>query len=231
MRVLIVEDEKRMAGFIGRSLRSQGYEVEFAENGEQALALAGNGDGGYDAIVLDLRLPGVDGLEVCRRLRAGGLDAPVLMVTARTLVEQRVEGLDAGADDYLTKPFDLSELHARLRALIRRGLPGRGAVLRYGELELDRHRRRALRGPTELGLTPKEFSLLECLMLHAPAVVRRSEIVEYVWSRGFDSETNLVEVYVNRLRQKIGGDDDACRIQTVRGVGYQLSGGAEPPRG
>lgn len=211
-----------MAGFIARSLRSHGYEVEVAESGERALDLAGS-DAKFDAVILDLRLPGVDGLEVCRRLRQSGWEAPVLMLTARSLVEQRVEGLDAGADDYLTKPFELSELHARLRALLRRGLAARGAVLRCGELELDRHRRLARRGAAELRLTPKEFSLLECLMLNSPAVVTRSEIVEYVWSRSFDSETNLVEVYVNRLRQKIESEAEAGKqIHTVRGVGYRL---------
>ena len=220
MNVLIVEDEKRMADFIARSLRSQGYEVDLADSGEQALLLAGTGNR-YEAIILDLRLPGVDGLEVCRQLRASRLDTPVLMLTARGLVEQRVQGLDAGADDYLTKPFELSELHARLRALIRRRLPGGGAVLRCGDLEIDRHRRSARRGETALVLTPKEFSLLECLMLQSPGVVTRSEIVEYVWSRGFDSDTNLVEVYMNRLRQKLDAPGDR-RIHTVRGVGYQL---------
>ncbi|MGH9518050.1 MAG: response regulator, partial [Terriglobales bacterium] len=134
VQVLVVEDERRMAGFIARSLRAHGYEVEIAETGERALELACT-DARFDAIVLDLRLPGVDGLEVCRRLRQSGLQAPVLMLTARSLVEQRVEGLDAGADDYLTKPFELAELHARLRALLRRGLASRGAVLRCGELE------------------------------------------------------------------------------------------------
>lgn len=219
MRVLIVEDEKRMASFIARSLRSQDYSVDLAESGEQALALVDDTKK-YDAVVLDLRLPGMDGLEVCRQLRAVGIETPVLMVTARTLVEQRVEGLDAGADDYLAKPFELTELHARLRALIRRRFSA-GAVLHCGEIELDRHRRVVLHGGTTLALTPKEFSVLECLILHSPGVVTRSELVEYVWSRGFDSETNLVEVYINRLRQKIE-TAGSKHIHTVRGVGYQL---------
>lgn len=219
MRVLVVEDETRMASFIARSLRSQDYGVDLAESGEQALALIDEADK-YDAIILDVRLPGMDGLEVCRQLRALGIETPVLMLTARTLVEQRVEGLDAGADDYLAKPFELSELHARLRALIRRRFSA-GAVLQCGALELDRHRRLVRRGSAPLALTPKEFSLLECLMLHSPGVVTRSELVEYVWSRSFDSETNLVEVYVNRLRQKIETPGQK-RVHTVRGVGYQL---------
>lgn len=211
-----------MASFIARSLRAQGYEVDLAESGERALDLAA-GAPAYEGIILDLRLPGMDGLEVCRQLRQSGLEAPVLMLTARSLVEQRVEGLDAGADDYLTKPFELTELHARLRALIRRGLTARGAVLRCGPLEINRHRRQAWRGGAPLELTPKEFSLLECLMLNSPAVVTRSEIIEYVWCRGFDSETNLVEVYMNRLRQKIESDPGLGKhIHTVRGVGYRL---------
>lgn len=219
MRVLVVEDEKRMASFIARSLRSQDYEVDWAENGEQALRLADDA-GKYDAVVLDVRLPGMDGLQVCRQLRAEGVDTPVLMLTARTLVEQRVEGFDAGADDYLGKPFELSELYARLRALIRRRFSA-GAVLHCGDIELDRHRRQVRRGAVPMALTPKEFSLLECLMLHSPGVVTRSELVEYVWSRSFDSETNLVEVYVNRLRQKLEAAGEK-RVHTVRGVGYQL---------
>ena len=220
MRILVVEDERRMASFIARSLRTQGYTVETAESGERALTLADEA-GKYEAVILDLRLPGMDGLEVCRQLRILGVEAPVLMLTARALVEQRVEGLDAGADDYLTKPFELSELHARLRALIRRRLPSGGAVLRVGTVELDRHRRKVRSGGTELSLTPKEFSLLECLLLRSPGVVTRSEIVEYVWNRSFETETNLVEVYVNRLRQKLEMPN-GTRLQTIRGVGYQL---------
>lgn len=220
MRVLVIEDEKRMASLIARSLRSEGYEVDMAASGRRALDLA-EGSGEYDAIILDLRLPGMDGLEVCRQLRSLNLQAPVLMVTARTLVEQRVEGLDAGADDYLTKPFELAELHARLRALIRRRLPASGSILRFATLELDRRRRSVRQGDSEQSLTPKEFSLLECLMLRSPEVVTRSEIVEYVWNRNFETETNLVEVYVNRLRQKIG-HALGPRLQTIRGVGYRL---------
>ncbi|TAN21250.1 MAG: response regulator transcription factor [Acidobacteria bacterium] len=220
MRVLVIEDEKRMASLIARSLRSEGYDVDLAASGRRAVDLA-EGSSEYDAIILDLRLPGMDGLEVCRQLRSLNLQAPVLMVTARTLVGQRVEGLDAGADDYLTKPFELAELHARLRALIRRRLPASGSILRFGTLELDRRRRSVRQGDSEQSLTPKEFSLLECLMLRSPEVVTRSEIVEYVWNRNFETETNLVEVYVNRLRQKLG-PALGPRLQTIRGVGYRL---------
>jgi len=155
------------------------------------------------------------------------MEAPVLMLTARSLVEQRVEGLDAGADDYLTKPFVLAELLARVRALVRRGLHSGNAKLHYADLELDRHRRRVTRGKVAEPLTSKEFALLELFLLHAPDLVTRSEIVEHVWDRHFDSKTNLVEVYVNRLRQKIDQNRSVKLIHTVRGIGYRL-GAVEP---
>ena len=225
MRILLVEDERKVASFIARALRENSYAVDIAETGEKALELAT--DVTYDAILLDVRLPGLSGVQVCRELRQQGTEAPVLMLTARGLVEQRVEGLDAGADDYLTKPFVLAELLARVRALVRRGLHSGNAKLRYGNLELDRHRRRAMRGKEVIPLTSKEFALLELLLLHAPDLVTRSEIVEHVWDRHFDSETNLVEVYVNRLRQKIDLHQTAKLIHTIRGVGYRL-GAVEP---
>jgi DNA-binding response OmpR family regulator len=225
MRILLVEDERKVASFIARALRENSYAVDIAETGEKALELAT--DVTYDAILLDVRLPGLSGVQVCRELRQQGTEAPVLMLTARGLVEQRVEGLDAGADDYLTKPFVLAELLARVRALVRRGLHSGNAKLHYGNLELDRHRRRAMRGKEVIPLTSKEFALLELLLLHAPDLVTRSEIVEHVWDRHFDSETNLVEVYVNRLRQKIDLHQTAKLIHTIRGVGYRL-GAVEP---
>jgi DNA-binding response OmpR family regulator len=225
MRILLVEDERKVASFIARALRENSYAVDIAETGEKALELAT--DVTYDAILLDVRLPGLSGIQVCRELRQQGTEAPVLMLTARGLVEQRVEGLDAGADDYLTKPFVLAELLARVRALVRRGLHTGNAKLHYGNLELDRHRRRAMRGKEVIPLTSKEFALLELLLLHAPDLVTRSEIVEHVWDRHFDSETNLVEVYVNRLRQKIDLHQTAKLIHTIRGVGYRL-GAVEP---
>lgn len=221
MRILVVEDERKLASFVARGLRENSYAVDAATTGEQALEMAR--DTAYDAILLDIRLPGIDGLEVCRRLRTDGIEAPILMLTARSLVDQRVEGLDAGADDYLVKPFALAELYARLRALIRRGFQKREAQLRYAGLALDRHRRRARHGDSEIVLTPKEFALLEFLMLRAPDAVTRSEIVEHVWDCHFDSETNLVEVYVNRLRRKIDEAGSPPLVQTVRGVGYQLA--------
>ena len=220
MRILLVEDERKVASFIARALRENSYAVDIAENGEKALELTM--DVTYDAILLDVRLPGMGGVQVCRELRQQGMEAPVLMLTARGLVEQRVEGLDAGADDYLTKPFVLAELLARVRALVRRGLHSGNARLHYADLELDRHRRRATRGKLVIPLTSKEFALLELFLLHAPDLVTRSEIVEHVWDRHFDSETNLVEVYVNRLRQKIDQNRPVKLIHTVRGIGYRM---------
>lgn len=220
MRILLVEDERKVASFVARALRENTYAVDIAESGEKALALGT--DVLYDAILLDVRLPGLSGIEVCKELRQRGIEAPVLMLTARGLVEQRVEGLDAGADDYLTKPFVLAELLARVRALVRRGFHSANAKLRYADLELDRHRRRATRGKEAIPLTAKEFALLELLLLRAPELVTRSEIVEHVWDCHFDSETNIVEVYVNRLRQKIDQNQSAKLIHTIRGVGYRL---------
>ncbi len=220
MRLLLVEDERKVASFIARALRENSYAVDTVGNGEKALELGT--DVTYDAILLDVRLPGLSGIEVCRELRQQGIEAPILMLTARGLVEQRVQGLDAGADDYLTKPFVLAELLARVRALVRRGLHSGNAKLRYADLELDRHRRRATRGKEAVPLTSKEFALLELFLLRAPELVTRSEIVEHVWDRHFDSETNLVEVYVNRLRQKVDLNRSAKLIHTIRGVGYRL---------
>lgn len=225
MRILLVEDERKVASFIARALRESTYAVDIAESGEKALVMGA--DVLYDAILLDVRLPGLSGIEVCRELRQRGIEAPVLMLTARGLVEQRVEGLDAGADDYLTKPFVLAELLARVRALVRRGFHSGNAKLRYADLELDRHRRRAMRGKDAIPLTAKEFALLELFLLRAPELVTRTEIVEHVWDCHFDSETNLVEVYINRLRQKIDQNGATKLIHTIRGVGYRL-GVAEP---
>lgn len=220
MRILLIEDERKVASFIARALRENTYAVDIAETGEKALEMGT--DMLYDAILLDVRLPGISGIEVCRELRQRGIEAPVLMLTARGLVEQRVEGLDAGADDYLTKPFVLAELLARVRALVRRGFHSGNAKLRYSDLSLDRHRRRATRGQDVIPLTTKEFALLELFLLRAPELVTRTEIVEHVWDCHFDSETNLVEVYVNRLRQKIDQNRPVRLIHTVRGVGYRL---------
>jgi DNA-binding response OmpR family regulator len=220
MRFLLVEDERKVASFIARSLRENSYLVDVAETGEKALALVSRQN--YDLILLDLRLPKLSGVEVCREIRGAGLETPVLMLTARTLVEQRVEGLDAGSDDYLTKPFALAELYARVRALTRRGFHKGGPKLHAADLELDRPRRTVKRGDQQIQLTLKEYTLLELLMLRAPEAVLRSEIIEHVWSCGFDTETNIVEVYINRLRQKIDHDHALKLIHTVRGTGYKL---------
>jgi DNA-binding response OmpR family regulator len=219
MRILLVEDERRVASVVGRALRENSYNVDWADTGEKAIEMATQFP--YDSILLDVRLPGLSGIEVCRELRGAKVDTPILMLTARGLVEQRVEGLDAGADDYLTKPFAIDELLARVRALIRRR-SGDGRVLRYGDLELDRHRRRVANAGKIISLTAKEFALLEFLLSRAPDIVTRSEIMEQVWDVQFDTETNLVEVYINRLRQKITGPRNSKLIHTVHGAGYCL---------
>ena len=218
MRILLVEDERRVASFVSRALRENSYSVDLAETGEKAIELARQTP--YDSILLDVRLPGVSGLEVCRELREAHIDTPILMLTARSLVEQRVEGLDAGADDYLTKPFAVAELLARVRALVRRRLNDGGRLFRYADIEIDRHQRRVTRAGRSIPLTAKEFALLEFLMGRAPDVVPRSEIIERVWDVHFDTETNLVEVYINRLRQKLGVEGESKVIHTVHGIGY-----------
>src|SRR5262249_20856427 len=212
--------ERRVASFISRALRENSYAVDVAETGERALEMVTAT--AYDSVLLDVRLPGLSGIQVCREIREAKVDVPILMLTARSLVEQHVEGLDAGADDYLTKPFAVAELLARVRALIRRRIGKGDRVLRFSDIELDRHRRTVLRSRKPVTLTAKEFALLEFLLAKAPEVVSRSEIVEHVWDANFDSETNLVEVYINRLRQKIAVEGSAKIIHTVHGVGYCL---------
>ena len=220
MRILLIEDERKVASFVARALREKSYAVDIADSGEKGLEMATGAP--YDAILLDIRLPGMDGIAVCRQMREEGVETPILMLTARVLVEERVQGLNAGADDYLTKPFALAELEARVRALIRRGFGKAAATLRYADLELDRRRRRAKRGELTISLTSREFALLEFLMLRAPDAVTRTEIVEHVWDYHFDSETNLVEVYINRLRQKIDQGRGTKLIRTIHGFGYCL---------
>ena len=212
--------KEKSPGLIAHTLTENAYVVDIAETGEKALALGS--DESYDVIILDVGLPGISGIEVCRELRQRGVEAPVMMLTARTLVEQKVEGLDTGADDYLAKPFMLVELLMRVRALVRRGFHKGNARLCYADLQLDRHHRRATRDKGVIPLTSKEFSLLELLVLRAPELVTRGEIVEHVWNYHFESETNLVEVYINRLRQKIDSNGTAKLIHNVRGIGYFL---------
>jgi two-component system copper resistance phosphate regulon response regulator CusR len=223
MRILLVEDQRRVARFITRALRENAYAVDVAETGESTLQLVQ--DTSYDVILLDVRLPGISGVEVCRKLREWRNQTPILMLTARGLLEQRVEGLDAGADDYLTKPFEIEELLARVRALIRRASQGRN-TLTFGELVMDRRRRRVQRGKYPIALTLRELALLELLLVRAPEPVSRTEIIGRVWDCHFDSDTNLLEVYINRLRNKIDLPGQAKLIHTVRGIGYRL-GSAE----
>jgi two-component system OmpR family response regulator len=221
MRILLVEDERKVASFIARTLRENAYAVDVADTGEKALELGKSIN--YDAILLDVRLPGISGVEVCREFRRRGVEAPVMILTARSLIEQRVDGLDAGADDYLTKPFVLAELLARVRALIRRGVHKGHAPLRYADLELDRHRRQAKRGEETISLTSKEFAILELFLLHADDLVTRSDILEHVWEHHSDTGSNLVDVYINRVRQKVDQNGLLKLIHTVRGAGYRLS--------
>jgi len=216
MRVLVVEDEARMAGLLKRALQEEGHAVDVAADGQEGLWLAT--ENAYGAIVLDVMLPGLDGFQVCRRLRESGSWVPVLMLTARDAVGDRVRGLDAGADDYLVKPFSLLELAARLRALARRDDRFRPVILAEGDLRLDPAAKRAWRAETELHLSPKEFALLEFFLRHAGRVLTRSQIIEVVWDFAYDGGSNVVDQYVNYLRRKIGRHD----IETVRGMGYRL---------
>jgi len=225
MRVLVVEDDVKMSGLLRRGLEEEGYAVDLVGTG--ADALWAGAENPYDAIVLDVMLPDLDGFEVCRRLRTGGHWAPVLMLTARTGVRDRVAGLDAGADDYLTKPFSFSELFARVRALVRRGAGERPAILRSGDLVLDPASRRVARGGVVVELTAKELALLEYFMRRPGEVLSRSRIIEHVWDFGYDGDSNVVDVYVRYLREKVDRPFRRDTIETVRGSGYRLRD--EPP--
>lgn len=220
MRVLVVEDEVKMAGLLRRALEEEGYAVDVASSGGDGLWLGT--ENAYDAVVLDLMLPDVDGFDVCRRLREAGRWSPVLMLTARDAVSDRVAGLDAGADDYLTKPFSLAELLARLRALIRRGGVERPAVLRAGDLTLDPTTHTVRRAGSDIELTAKEFALLEYLMRHAGEVLSRTRLIEHVWDFAYEGDSNVVDVYVRYLRNKIDRPFGRDTIETVRGSGYRL---------
>ena len=221
MRILVVDDERAVRESLRRALELQGYEVDLAGDGAEALAkLADNGH--VDAVVLDILMPGVDGLEVCRQLRRGGSAVPVLMLTARDAVGDRVEGLDAGADDYLVKPFALEELLARIRALLRRGAPTVDGVLRFVDLELDPSTREVRRGDERIELTRTEFNLLELFMLNPRQVLTRSVIFERVWGYDFGFASNSLDVYIGYLRRKTEAGGKPRLIQTVRGVGYAL---------
>jgi two-component system OmpR family response regulator len=225
VRILVVEDGLKMAGLLRRGLEEEGYAVDVVHTGADAV-WAGT-ENPYDAIVLDLMLPDLDGFAVCRRLRQGDRWAPIIMLTARDAVVDRVSGLDAGADDYLTKPFAFSELLARLRALIRRGPGERPAVLRVGDLALDPAAHRVTRGRAPVELTAKEFALLEYLMRRPGQVLTRTQILEHVWDFGFEGDSNVVDVYIRYLREKVDRPFGLETIETVRGSGYRLR---EAPR-
>ncbi len=225
MRILLVEDESRVAGFIAKGLREESYAVDVAGDGEQALYLAAVND--YDLAILDVMLPLKDGRAVCREMRASGFHGPILMVTARAAVEDRIEGLDAGADDYLPKPFDFKELLARLRALLRRAPALRRDVLTVDDLTIDTARHAVERGGRPVTLTAKEYALLEFLIMNEGRVMNRQQIAEHVWDESFDPFSNVIDVYVRRLRSKLDAGGRRL-IHTRRGEGYILSTSLEP---
>jgi two-component system, OmpR family, response regulator len=220
VRVLVVEDEVKLAGLIRRGLREEGVLADVAIKGEDALWMAEAT--AYDVVVLDLMLPGIDGFETCRRLRGDGVRTPILMLTARDAVEDRIAGLDTGADDYLAKPFDFGELLARLRALARRGPAEHGPVLRVGDLELDPAARRVSRGGTEIPLSTKEFQLLEVFMRHPGEVLSRFQLLEGAWDTEYEHRSNVIDVYVRYLREKVDRPFGVTTLETVRGAGYRL---------
>ncbi len=220
MRLLLVEDDVRMAAALRRGLNYEGIVTDIAGSGSEALGLARATD--YDAIVLDVMLPDIDGFETCRQLRAEGRWAPIMMLTARDAVEDRVRGLDNGADDYLTKPFSLAELLARLRALVRRGPVERPAVYEVGDLRLDPATRQVWRGETEIALSAREFALLETFMRRPGQVLSQMQLLDAAWDLGYEQRSNVVEVYVRYLREKIDRPFGVASIETVRGVGYRL---------
>ncbi|MGD0497598.1 MAG: response regulator transcription factor [Bryobacteraceae bacterium] len=227
MRILLVEDETRVAGFIARGLRENAYAVDIAADGEQGLYLASVNQ--YDLVILDVLLPRKDGHAVCRELRGGGFRAPILMLTALDAVDDRVAGLDSGADDYLAKPFDFKELLARLRALLRRPRGLRTEALRVGDLVVNTASHAVTRGGKPVSLTAKEYALLEFLVLNRGRVVGRAQIAEHVWDENFDAFTNVIDVYIKRLRAKLEGGSGLRLIHTRRGAGYILS--AKPELG
>ena len=220
MRVLLVEDELKLAHVIEKGLTDESFAVEIVRDGEQALARAQQT--AYDLIILDLMLPGIGGLAVCREIRARGQHTPILILSARGQVEDRVKGLECGADDYLTKPFAFTELNARIRALIRRRQPGELLVLRVGDLTLDPISRLVKRGDRRIDLSQKEYALLDYLMRHAGQVVTRAMIAERVWDFNFDRLTNVIDVYINHLRNKLEHGAEPRLIHAVRGAGYVI---------
>jgi two-component system copper resistance phosphate regulon response regulator CusR len=221
MRILLVEDDKRIARFLAKGLREHAFAVDVTNDGDDAIYKSSISD--YDAVILDVMIPGRDGFQVCRDLRAAGSSVPIIMLTARDAVQDRVNGLDSGADDYLTKPFEVAELLARLRALLRRSRFIRPASIRVADLLLDTRAQRATRSGRELSLTTKEYALLEYLAREQGRIVSRGEIAEHVWDESFDPLTNLIDVHINRLRRKVDNGFSTRLIHTRRGAGYMLA--------
>ncbi len=220
MKILVVEDEKKVAKFLQQGLVEEHYTVDIANDGEQGEQLGTSG--GYDLVILDIFLPKKDGIAVLRNLRAKNVTAPVLMLTAKSATDDKVEGLDSGADDYLTKPFAFAELLARVRSLLRRGTAEKSIILKVADLELDTVQHKAKRGETVIELTGKEYALLEYFMRNANRVLTRTIISEHIWNYNFDTGTNVVDVYINHLRSKIDDGYEKKLLHTVRGVGYVL---------
>jgi two-component system copper resistance phosphate regulon response regulator CusR len=221
MRILVVEDEKKVAEFVARGLRDQRFAVDVVNDGQSGWEMASTCD--YDLMVLDLMLPGLSGLEILTRIRKSGSQAPVLILTARTETAAKVENFEAGADDYLTKPFAFDELLVRVKALLRRGSLERANLLRIDDLEIDRQMQQARRAGKRIDLTPREYSLLEFLAVNAGRVMSRTMITEHVWDESFQGLTNIVDVYVRHLRNKVDDQSSKKLIRTVRGVGYSIS--------
>ena len=220
MRILVVEDEKKVAKFLQQGLEEEHYSVDIAYDGERGAFLASSE--AYDLVVLDILLPRKDGVRIVKELREKRLSVPVLMLTAKSAVEDRVEGLDSGADDYLTKPFAFSEFLARVRSLLRRGASEKSTTLKVADLQLDTVTHKAKRGEKIIDLTAKEYALLEYFMRNSNRVLTRTIIAEHIWNYNFDTGTNVIDVYVNHLRGKVDGDEEKKLIHTIRGVGYIL---------
>ncbi len=225
MRILVVEDERKVAEFVARGLRDQRFAVDVVSDGQTGWEMASTCD--YDLVVLDLMLPGLSGLEILKRIRRRGSQVPVLILTARAGTAEKVENFEAGADDYLTKPFAFDELLVRVKALLRRGSVDRSNILRIDDLEIDRQKQQAKRGGKRIDLTPREYSLLEFLAANAGRVMSRTMITEHVWDESFQGLTNIVDVYVRHLRSKVDDENPKKLIRTVRGVGYSISGEGE----
>lgn len=221
MRILVIEDERKVAEFVARGLRDQRFAVDVSNDGQTGWEMASTCN--YDLVVLDLMLPGLSGLEILKRIRRRGSQVPVLVLTARAGTPEKVENFEAGADDYLTKPFAFDELLVRVKALLRRGSPDRSSILQIGDLEIDRQKQVAKRAGNRIELTPKEYSLLEYLSANAGRIMSRTMIIEHVWDESFQGLTNIVDVYVRHLRSKVDDESPKKLIHTVRGVGYSIS--------